>query len=60
MANLREEPTRRRYWVSVVKCGYALVEAETEAEALELIDDMQDGDFQWTEFDDGQVVSLVD
>ena len=50
----------KNYRVMVVKYGYAIVEAETESEALELIDDMQDKDFDWSDFDDGQVVEEVD
>lgn len=50
----------KNYRVMVVKYGYAIVEAETENEALELIDDMQDKDFDWSDFYDGQVVEEVD
>lgn len=50
----------KNYRVMVVKYGYAVVEAETESEALELIDDMYDKDFDWSDFDDGQVVEEVD
>lgn len=50
----------KNYRVMVVKYGYTIVEAETENEALELIDDMQDKDFDWSDFDDGQVVEEVD
>ena len=40
----------------VVKYGYAVIEAETETEALELTHDMEDSDFDWSDFDDAQVV----
>lgn len=50
----------KNYRVMVVKYGFAEVEAENENEALELIDDMQDKDFDWSDFDDGQVVEEVD
>ena len=50
----------KTYRVMVVKYGYAVVEAETENEALELINDMQDKDFDWSDFDDGQVVEEID
>ena len=50
----------KNYRIMVVKYGYAIVEAETESEALELIDNMQDKDFDWSDFDDGQVVEEVD
>ena len=49
-----------KYRVMVIKYGYAVVEAESESEALELIDDMNDKDFDWSDFDDGQVVEEVD
>ena len=42
--------------VMVVKYGYAVVEADTESEAIELANDMDDGDFDWSDFDDTQVV----
>lgn len=42
--------------VMVVKYGYAVVDVETESEAIELTKDMNDGDFDWTDFDDAQVV----
>lgn len=50
----------KNYRVMVVKYGYAEVEAENETEALELINDMDDGDFDWSDFDDGQVVEEID
>ena len=37
--------------IMVVKYGYAVLEADTESEAIELINDMDDGDF-----DDAQIV----
>lgn len=50
----------KNYRVMVIKYGYADVEAENEDEALNLIDDMDDRDFDWTDFDDGQVVEEID
>lgn len=55
-----EDLDMKNYRVMVVKYGYAVVEAETENEALELIDNMRDKDFDWSDFDDGQVVEEVD
>ena len=49
-----------KYQVMVVKYGFAVVEADSESEALDLIDDMRDEDFDWSDFDDGQVVEEVD
>lgn len=41
--------------VMVVKYGYAVVEADTESEAIELTNNMNDEDFDWSDFDDAQV-----
>jgi hypothetical protein len=42
--------------VMVVKYGYAVVEAETESEAIEKAENMSDGEFDWSDPDDTQVV----
>ena len=42
--------------VMVTKYGYAVVEAETESEAIELVENMDDGEFDWSDSDDAQVV----
>lgn len=42
--------------VMVVKYGYAVVEAETDAEAVEKAENMSDGEFDWSNFGDAQVV----
>ncbi len=42
--------------VMVVKYGYAIVEAETEKEALNTTRNMDDSEFDWSDFDDEQVV----
>jgi hypothetical protein len=44
----------------VVKYGWAVVEADSETEAYDLINDMNDRDFDWSDFDDGEVVEEVD
>lgn len=49
-----------KYRVMVIKYGYAVVEAESESEALECINNMNDTDFDWSKFDDGQVVEEID
>ena len=46
----------KSYRVMVVKYGYAVVEADSENEALELIDDMYDKDFDWSDFGDGEII----
>ena len=48
------------YRVCVTKYGYADIEAENEGKAMEMINDMQDKDFDWSDFDDGQVVEEID
>lgn len=42
--------------VMVVKYGYAVVDVETESEAIELTKDMNDSDFDWSDFNDAQVI----
>lgn len=42
--------------VMVVKYGYAVVEAETENEAIEKAEKMSDGEFDWSDPDGTQVV----
>ena len=42
--------------VMVVKYGYAVVDVETEKDAIELTEDMDDSEFDWSDFDDAQVV----
>lgn len=49
----------KNYRVMVIKYGYAVVEAESESEALKLIDDMDDRYFNWSDFDEGEVVEEV-
>ena len=49
-----------KYRVMVVKYGFSTVEADDENEALELIEDMSDKDFDWSDFDDGQVIEETD
>lgn len=49
-----------KYRVMVIEYGYAVVEADNEDEALELIDDMEYSDFDWSGIEDGQVVEEVD
>lgn len=42
--------------VMVVKYGYIDIEAETEEEALKLAYSKPDHAFDWSEFDDAQVI----
>lgn len=48
-----------KYRVMVVKYGFATVEADDEVDALYSIDDMDDRDFDWSDFDDGQVLEAI-
>ena len=42
--------------VMVIKYGYAIVEADTDAEAIEKANNMSDKEFDWSDPDDAQVV----
>lgn len=42
--------------VLVCKYGYAVIDADTESEAIEKAEKMSDGEFDWTDFEDAQVV----
>lgn len=42
--------------VMVIKYGYTVVEAETEENAIKLTKNMGDSEFDWSDFDDAQVV----
>ena len=42
--------------IMVTKYGYIDIEAETEEEALELAYSKPDHDFDWSDFDDAQVI----
>lgn len=48
-----------KYRVMVIKYGYAVVEAESESEALESVNNMDNGCFDWSDFDDGQIVEEI-
>lgn len=42
--------------VMVTKYGYVTVDVDTESEAIEQVNNMDDGDFDWSDFDDPQVI----
>lgn len=42
--------------VMVIKYGYTVVEAETKENAIKLTKNMGDSEFDWSDFDDAQVV----
>ena len=45
------------YRVCVTKYGYADIVADNEEEALEFVEDkMKDADFDWSEFDEAEIV----
>lgn len=46
----------RKMQVMVIKYGYATLEVDSEEEALGKTKNMKDCDFDWSDFDDTQVV----
>lgn len=50
----------KNYSVMVVKYGYATVEAKDEDSALEMAKNMSDNDFDWSSFEDAQVIEEID
>lgn len=46
----------RKMRIMVCKCGYAVVNAETEAEAIGKAKNMDDSEYDWSDSDDAQVV----
>lgn len=46
--------------VMVVKYGFSDLEVESESDALDMIADMDDRDFQWGELCDGQTIEVFD
>ena len=44
------------YRICVTKFGYANVEADSADEALELVEDMTDKDFDWSEFGEAEIM----
>jgi hypothetical protein len=49
-----------KYRICVTKYGYADVEADNADGALELVKDMDDRDFDWSEFDEAEIVEEFD
>ena len=52
----KEDNKMKKMKVMVVKYGYIDIEAETEEEALKLAYSKPDHAFDWSEFDDAQVI----
>ena len=50
------ENIMRKMQVMVIKYGYAILEVDSEEEALGRTKNMKDCDFDWSDFDDAQVV----
>lgn len=47
---------KRKMRIMAVRYGYAEVEATSEKEAVEIGESMKDHDYDWSDFDDVQVV----
>lgn len=50
----------KKYRVMCVKYGFAVVEAETEGDAIKAAEELNDASFDWSDADDFQVVEEVD
>lgn len=48
-----------KYRVMVTEYGFAVIEANSEKEALEIADEMEYSDFDWTGIEDSQIVEEV-
>ena len=46
----------KKMQVMVIKYGYVTLEVDSEEEALEKTKNMKDSDFDWSDFDDAQVI----
>ena len=44
------------YRICVKKYGYADIEADNVDRAIEIVEDMDDRDFDWSEFDEAEVI----
>lgn len=53
---IQEEYIMAKMRVLVCKYGYAVIDADTKSEAIEKSEKMSDGEFDWTDFEDAQVV----
>ena len=56
-SELKEE--NNEYRVMVIKYGYSVINAQTEVEALEKTKTMTDSDFDWSDFDEAQIVEKI-
>lgn len=45
-----------QYRICVVKYGYANIDADSEDHALELVNDMEDSDFDWSDFGNAEIM----
>ena len=46
----------RAFRIMVTKYGYAVVQAENEDDALHLVNDMEDSDFDWQAYRDWEKI----
>lgn len=49
----------KNFRVMVIKYGFAEIEAKCEGDAIELAEKMNDEDFDWSDFDEAQVIEEV-
>lgn len=50
----------KEYRIMVVKYGYVDIEANNDSEALELVKDMKDEEFDWGKFCDEEIVVVYE
>lgn len=50
----------KEFEIMVVKYGYISIEADSEAEALEAIQNMRDNDFNWGEWGNEEIVAVYE
>lgn len=49
----------KNFRVMVIKYGFTEIEAKCEDDAIEVAEGMSDNDFDWSDFDEAQVIEEV-